>query len=142
MKGNHKIMKKTSETHFDASGNATARVIFAADESVLKWDFTAELEKKIFGYFREEFSSIADDASARIFSKRKKHTRPLILSVALRRSKLKKHCLTESVSCDIGAKNLYKSRVIHVFSEVGGELVYRGTRKKTNVEKSAAPSNI
>lgn len=135
-------MMKTSEMHFDASGNPTARAILSVDESVAGWDFVRSYEIRLFEYFRSGFSSIADNVAANNLSRRKKLPRPVTISVALRRIKLKKTYLIEAVSCDIGTKNLYKSRIIHVFLKVGDGVVYRGTRKKTIAEKQKTASNI
>lgn len=128
-------MRKTSESHYDASGNLTARLIFFVDEDVADSDFVKAYENKLFLYFLSEFSSIADASAGSVFSKERKRRRPLTLSVTMRRIKLKKTYIIELVSCDIGTKKLYKSKIIHVFDKIGGELVYRGTRKKTNAEK-------
>lgn len=135
-------MIKKSELHFDASGNTAAKAVFAFDETLSEWDFVKAYEKTLFGYFRGEFSSIADNFSGRIFPKRKKRSRPPTIYVTIRRIKLKKTYLIESVSCDIGAKNLYKSRVIHVFRQIGGKSVYCGTRKKAIAENPKSGSNI
>lgn len=134
-------MIKTSESHYDTSGNLTARLVFSVDEALAASDFVKAYENKLFLYFLSEFSSIADESASGVFSERK-HRRPLTLSVAMRRIKLKKTYLVELVSCDVGAKNLYRSKTIHVLEKVGGEFVYRGTRKKTSAETLADRGKI
>ncbi len=135
-------MRKTSESHYDVSGNLTAKLVFSVDETVADSDFVKAYENKLFLYFLSEFSSIADVSANGIYLKERKHRRPLTLSVTMRLIKLKKTYLVELVSCDVGTKKLYKSKTIHVFDKIGGELIYRGTRKKTNAEKLAAQDKI
>ncbi len=129
-------MKKRSEVHFNGEGRLTARGIFAVSEDYGREKLAAMLEDSFFEFFFGEFSSLADNRAGRKRGERKLSRRPLTLSVTLKRSAVKKGWLYEIISCDEGAKNLYKSRIIHIFKEIGGRRIYCGTRKKT-VAKNA-----
>ncbi len=135
-------MKRRSEFVFDRFGNPIAKATLAIDAAVSEWSFTKSYESSLFEWFFGEFSSIVDKNRIKEISAGKKHMRPLTLSVTLRRIKLKKTYIYETVSCDRGGKNLYKSRVIHVFRKDGEKIAYCGTRKKAIAEKNPAKSNI
>lgn len=127
-------MKKIRRVHFNADGNVVAKLCFFVDDEISVSDFVKTYENELFLYFDGEFSAIVDNLNAEKIVGGEKRFKAPTLTVTLRCRKLKKTYLVESVTCEIGRKKLYKSRIIHVFSKKSGEFVYHGTAKKTNAE--------
>ncbi len=135
-------MKRRSEVLLDKNGNARAKITLSCDEDVLGWELVKKYESELFGELAGAISSIVDNISADEIKKKKNRLRPVTIHVTLRRVKLKKTYLLETVSCAKGSKNLYKSRVNHIFRERDGEVFYCGVRKKTVAENVSTKSNI